>query len=239
MALFTSLVKSLGVKTYASAVCSLLLEKNAARLLKSSKGEGSSIDDQEDIYSFTLSLAHEFDALQQVASAEMLLYDLILLPAEKEATADDSELESAAAELYIDLPRMNSKQLRTYRLVVLDFVHKLLTSQQFRSKYRATDITPEVSQQLSSAVSTVLELITKMATQYGQLTQQQRLTTQASDRAWKQSIHIAYNVIDDINSLMDRRSFVQTVAKLLAQSDYKIRRKVLALAHKRIEAFDT
>ncbi|ORX73887.1 BP28CT-domain-containing protein [Linderina pennispora] len=185
MALFTSLVKSLGVKT---------------------KGEGSSIDDQEDIYSFTLSLVHEFDALQQPR---------------RRPPADDSELESAAAELYIDLPRMNSKQLRTYRLVVLDFVHKLLTSQQFRSKYRATDITPEVSQQLSSAVSTVLELITKMATQYGTAD-----AAAAPDDA-------------GIGPLMDRRSFVQTVAKLLAQSDYKIRRKVLALAHKRIEAFDT
>ncbi|KAJ1932475.1 snoRNA-binding rRNA-processing protein utp10, partial [Linderina macrospora] len=193
-----------------------------------------------DIYSFTLSLAHEFDAQQQVAGAELLLQDLILLPAEMDAAnADDSELKSAAELLYIDLPHMNSKQLRTYRLVVLDFVHRLLTSQQFRSKYRTADLTPEVSQQLSSAVSTVLELITKMSTQYGQLTQKQRLTTQASDRAWKQSIHIAYNVIDDVNSLMDRRSFVQTVAKLLAQTDYKIRRKVLALAQKRIEAFDT
>ncbi|KAJ1966057.1 snoRNA-binding rRNA-processing protein utp10, partial [Dipsacomyces acuminosporus] len=245
MTLFTTLVRTMGVRTYAPAVFSLLLEKNVAKLLKSSKTEASA-KETEDIHSFTSSLAQEFSAIDQVHSAELLVRDIIALPAEKQqqqlsrsGEAGGSD-QAALSELYIDYSSMNNKQLRTYRLVVLDFVHRLLTSRQFESKFSTVAPTiPSVSAQLTSATATLLELLAKLGGQYEQLVSQQRLATPASSRVWKQSVHLAYSVLDDINMLMDRRTFVHTVIKLLGQDDLKARRKVMALANTKLAEFDT
>ncbi|KAJ2377184.1 snoRNA-binding rRNA-processing protein utp10, partial [Coemansia sp. RSA 2607] len=59
-----------------------------------------------------------------------------------------------------------------------------------------------------------------------------------AETAWRKTQHLAYSVLDDVNALMDRATFVATVMRLLTQPDLKVRRKVLALANTRLQALD-
>ncbi|KAJ2551041.1 snoRNA-binding rRNA-processing protein utp10, partial [Coemansia sp. RSA 1933] len=83
MALFTTLVRTMGADAYAPAVLSLLLERNVARILKSggNKAEGPT-KETEDTVAFALSLTHSLPALQQIGSVETLVRYINILPDE-------------------------------------------------------------------------------------------------------------------------------------------------------------
>ncbi|KAJ2379870.1 snoRNA-binding rRNA-processing protein utp10, partial [Coemansia sp. RSA 2559] len=206
MALFTTLVRTMGADAYAPAVLSLLLERNVARILKSpgNKTEGPT-KETEDTVAFALSLTHSLSASQQIGSVEMLVQYLNKLPAECAAPGEDATMAgnntaaivAAASELYIDLAHMNNKQLRTYRLVALDFVHRLLTSRQFMDKLSSVQDAPETNARLSSSTEMLLKAITTLSSQYNLVSALGHLETPVADRAWKQAIQIAYNVLDD------------------------------------------
>ncbi|KAJ1878867.1 snoRNA-binding rRNA-processing protein utp10, partial [Coemansia sp. S17] len=205
MALFSTLVRTMGVDVYGPAVVSLLLEKNVRRMLSRTSEDAGKEND--DIVSFALSLTHELLPAQQIGCAEAVVRDLLLLP------SGDDETAPVGQELFVDVAHMGSRQLRAYRLVALDFAHQLLTSRQFRAQFDRVRATPEINTRLSSATSTLLQVIT-------------RLNTAVVERAAeKQALQLAYAVLDDVNALMERRTFVATVVSLLEQSDLKIRRK--------------
>ncbi|KAI9502796.1 hypothetical protein BX070DRAFT_225622 [Coemansia spiralis] len=244
MALFTTLVSTMGADMYAPAVVSLLLERNVERILKSgtNKTEGPT-KETEDTLAFALSLTHSLSGVQQVKSVNALVEDISVLPAEcakqdDSAKKNDAMLDDAAARLYIDLARMNNKQLRTYRLVALDFAHKLLTSRQFMDKLKGVKDTAELNRKLSDSAETLLRAIALLSSQHSQLSLQGRLETSIAERAWKQSVQMAYSVLDDVNSIMGQQTFVKTVCKLLSHSDLKVRRKVMALANTKLREFD-
>ncbi|KAJ2388137.1 snoRNA-binding rRNA-processing protein utp10 [Coemansia sp. RSA 2611] len=219
MALFSTLVRTMGVDAYAPAVVSLLLEKNVRRIL--SRGAEDAGKERDDIVSFALSLTHELLPAQQIGSAEAIVRDLLLLP-----SGEGAEDATAEQELFIDVAHMGSRQLRAYRLVALDFAHQLLTGRQFRAQFDRVRATPEINARLSSATSTLLQVIT-------------RLNSVAAERAAeKQALQLAYSVLDDVNALMERRTFVSTVVSLLEQSDLKIRRKVMSLANAKLTEFN-
>ncbi|KAJ2737175.1 snoRNA-binding rRNA-processing protein utp10 [Coemansia sp. BCRC 34962] len=219
MALFSTLVRTMGVDAYAPAVVSLLLEKNVRRVLgRAAEDVGK---ERDDIVSFALSLTHELPPAQQIGSAEAVVRDLLLLP-----SGEGAEDVAAGQELFIDVAHMGSRQLRAYRLVALDFAHQLLTGRQFRAQFDRVRATPEINARLSSATSSLLQVIT-------------RLNSVAAERAAeKQALQLAYSVLDDVNALMERRTFVATVVSLLEQSDLKIRRKVMALANAKLTEFN-
>ncbi|KAJ2067815.1 snoRNA-binding rRNA-processing protein utp10, partial [Coemansia sp. S155-1] len=218
MALFSTLVRTMGVDVYGPAVVSLLLEKNVRRMLSRTSEDGGKEND--DIVSFALSLTHELLPAQQIGCAEAVVRDLLLLP------SGDDETAPVGQELFVDVAHMGSRQLRAYRLVALDFAHQLLTSRQFRAQFDRVRATPEINTRLSSATSTLLQVIT-------------RLNTAVVERAAeKQALQLAYAVLDDVNALMERRTFVATVVSLLEQSDLKIRRKVMALANAKLTEFN-
>ncbi|KAJ1898000.1 snoRNA-binding rRNA-processing protein utp10, partial [Coemansia sp. IMI 209127] len=247
MALFTTLVRTMGADAYAPAVLSLLLERNVARILKSTgnKAEGPT-KETEDTVAFALSLTHSLSALQQIGSVEMLVQYLHNLPAECAAPGEDATkagnnaavIEAAASELYIDLAHMNNKQLRTYRLVALDFVHRLLTSHQFIDKLSSVQDALETNARLSSSAEMLLKAITTLSSQYDQVSALGHLETPVAERAWKQAIQIAYNALDDVNNIMGQSTFVKTVTQLLGHRDLKVRRKVMALANRKLREFD-
>ncbi|KAJ2546418.1 snoRNA-binding rRNA-processing protein utp10, partial [Coemansia sp. RSA 1933] len=152
----------------------------------------------------------------------------------KKAAAADG----AAAELYIDLAHMNNKQLRTYRLVALDFVHRLLTSRQFMDNLGGIQDAPETNARLSSSTEELLKAIATLSGQYDRLSSLGRLETSVAERAWKQAIQLAYNALDDVNGIMGQSTFVKTVTQLLGHRDLKVRRKVMALANTKLREFD-
>ncbi|KAJ2522320.1 snoRNA-binding rRNA-processing protein utp10 [Coemansia sp. RSA 2049] len=246
MALFTTLVRTMGASSYAPAVISLLLERNVTRILKSggSKLEGPT-KETEDTVAFALSLTHSLTALQQIESAETLVQYINILPAECAVAGVDPSMdinaaavEAASSELYIDLIRMNNKQLRTYRLVALDFVHRLLTSRQFTDKLHGIQDTTEINAGLSSSTESLLTVIATLSNQQDKLSSLGHLETEIAQRAWKQSIQLAYNVLDDVNNIMGQSMFVKTVTRLLSHRDLKVRRKVMALANTKLREFD-
>ncbi|KAJ1666898.1 snoRNA-binding rRNA-processing protein utp10 [Coemansia sp. RSA 1646] len=246
MALFTTLVRTMGADAYAPAVLSLLLERNVARILKSSgnKAEGPT-KETEDIVAFALSLTHSLSALQQIGSVETLVQHINIMPTECAVQGEDAAkdgnavaIETAASELYIDVANMNNKQLRTYRLVALDFVHRLLTSRQFVDKLNGVQDAPETNAKLSSSTEELLKVIATLGGQYERLSALGHLETSVAERAWKQSIQIAYNALDDVNSIMGQSMFVKTVTQLLSHRDLKVRRKVMALANTKLREFD-
>ncbi|KAJ2800935.1 snoRNA-binding rRNA-processing protein utp10, partial [Coemansia furcata] len=218
MALFSTLVRTMGEDAYAPAVVALLLEKHVRRLL--SRNDDSARE-RDDIVSFALSLTHELLPAQQIASAAAVVGDLLLLP-----TADEEAPAAAAEEtLFIDVAHMGPRQLRAYRLVALDFAHQLLTGRQFRAQFDRVRATPEINARLAAATETLLHVIT-------------RLNSAAAEKpAEQRAQQLAYAVLDDVNALMERRTFVATVAGLLAQGDAKIRRKAMALANTRLAEF--
>ncbi|KAJ2820657.1 snoRNA-binding rRNA-processing protein utp10, partial [Coemansia furcata] len=214
MALFSTLVRTMGEDAYAPAVVALLLEKHVRRLLSRSSDDAGK--ERDDIVSFALSLTHELLPAQQIASAAAVVGDLLLLP------SADEEIPSAET-LFIDVAHMGPRQLRAYRLVALDFAHQLLTGRQFRAQFDRVRATPEINARLASATETLLQVITRL--------------NSAEKHAERQAQQLAYAVLDDVNALMERRTFVATVAGLLAQGDAKIRRKAMALANTRLAEF--
>ncbi|KAJ2693275.1 snoRNA-binding rRNA-processing protein utp10, partial [Coemansia spiralis] len=198
MALFTTLVQALGPDTHAAAVASLLLEKHAARVLRGAGGQA------EDVLAFALSLTHELTAAQQVRCCEMLLRDVAALPAE----AGSAAAPPPPPELVIDVARMDSQSLRAFRLVALDYAHRLLTSRQLAQAAPADAA-------LAAVVEAQLALIAQLGTQHEQLAAAGRLETPVVERAWKQTLALAYGVLDDANTLMSRPAFVATVVRLL------------------------
>ncbi|KAJ2860009.1 snoRNA-binding rRNA-processing protein utp10 [Coemansia aciculifera] len=222
MALFSTLVRTMGADVYGPAVVSLLLEKNVRRMLGRTPEDAGK--ERDDIVSFALSLTHELLPAQQIGSAEAVVRDLLLLP------SGDEDAAAAAAvgqELFVDVAHMGSRQLRAYRLVALDFAHQLLTSRQFRAQFDRVRATPEINARLSSATSTLLQVITRL-----------NAAAVVERAAEKQALQLAYAVLDDVNALMERRAFVSTVVSLLEQSDLKIRRKVMALANAKLTEFN-
>ncbi|KAJ1820338.1 snoRNA-binding rRNA-processing protein utp10 [Coemansia sp. RSA 2598] len=227
MALFTTLVRTMGPKEYAPAVVSLLLEKNVAKILKA----GGQAEDR-DVASFALSLVHGMSAEEQIHTATMLARDLALLPAEPSADVE-------CPDVYIDVVRMQTRELRTYRLVALDFAHQLLTSRQFAAVFSSVAAKASVNSMLASATATLLETTATLAQQHAQLSAEGKLSANVAETAWRKAIQLSYSVLDDVNTLMDRRTFVSTVIGLLEQNDLKVRRKVLTLANTKLAAFDT
>ncbi|KAJ2582150.1 snoRNA-binding rRNA-processing protein utp10, partial [Coemansia sp. RSA 1836] len=235
MALFSTLVRTMGADVYAPAVVSLLLEKNMRRMLSSSRVSEAAADDaasgkgeRDDIVSFALSLTHELLPAQQIGCAETVVRDLLLLlpPPSRASPVDAMEVVASHHELFVDVAHMGPRQLRAYRLVALDFVHQLLTGRQFRAQFDRVRATPEINARLSAATATLLQVITQLNSLH------------VERAAEKQALQLAYTVLDDVNALMERRTFVATVVSLLEQNDLKIRRKVMALANSKLTEFN-
>ncbi|KAJ2355584.1 snoRNA-binding rRNA-processing protein utp10 [Coemansia sp. RSA 2618] len=226
MALFTTLVRTMGSDAYAAAVVELLLEKNVARVLVKGGREA------DDVLAFTLSLTHELDAAEQLRCVEQVLRDVKALPADAVKNAD----AGPAVVQYADVAHMSGSQLRTFRLVALDYAHQLLTSRQFGAKLGA--LQGAIDAQLSDTARTQLQLIAHLSAQHAQLEADGQLDTDVAARAWKQSVQLAYAVLDDVNALMGLPLFVSTVVRLLGHDDLKVRRKALALANTRLAEVD-
>ncbi|KAJ2600304.1 snoRNA-binding rRNA-processing protein utp10 [Coemansia sp. RSA 1721] len=227
MALFSTLVRTMGPTEYAPAVVSLLLEKNVAKILKAS---GQAED--RDVASFALSLVHGMSTEEQIHTATVLARDLAQLPAEPSADVE-------CGDVYIDVVHMQTRELRTYRLVALDFAHQLLTSRQFAAAFSVVATKASVNSLLAAATATLLETTATLAQQHAQLSAEGKLSANVAETAWRKAVQLCYSVLDDVNALMDRRTFVSTVVGLLQQNDLKVQRKVLALANTKLAAFDT
>lgn len=238
LALFATLVRTMGTEVYGPAVLSLLLEKSTNRVLTS--GSGAARDD--DIVSFALSLTHELAPEEQIICIEAVVSDLMSLPAavgsDGKAVAIQKVASADTPLLYLDLTHMEDKHLRTYRLIALDFAHRLLTSRQFISKFtKVTNDDEEVrrnGQLLAKVTETMLGVISTLSAQFSELTQADLVLSKVAERAWKQAQQLAYSILDDANGLMDRRTFADTAIGLLRHKDLKIRRRALALANTRL-----
>ncbi|KAJ2723879.1 snoRNA-binding rRNA-processing protein utp10 [Coemansia sp. Benny D115] len=227
MALFTTLVATMGARDYAAAVVSLLLEKAVSKMLRAgATGQA----ENHDISSFALSLVHSLSPVDQIHVVTVLSYDLALLPAEPSA-------DKACPDVYIMPARMQNRDLRTYRLVVLDFVHNLLTSRQFTVAFSAESMSDSINAQLTTAAETLLGVIAVLSQQHTQLTSDGKLKNAVADTAWRKTQQLGYTILDDINGMMDRHTFVDTIAGLLTNSDWKVRRKALSLANTKLGSY--
>ncbi|KAJ2162622.1 snoRNA-binding rRNA-processing protein utp10 [Coemansia sp. RSA 552] len=221
MALFATLVRTLGADSHAAAVTSLLLEKIVARAPR----------EADDVLSFTLSLANELPATQQVRCCDALLRELLLLPAD--ADSDDAGMTPVAG-LFIDVANMTAAQHRAYRLVALDFTLKLLSGRHLAVRLDGAE---DADAELADAATTLLELIAHLSSQHEQLVSAGRLTAPTAERAWSQTTQLAYAVLDAVNARMQPPTFVATVTRLLVQSDLKVRRKAMVLVNTRLTDF--
>ncbi|KAI9477335.1 hypothetical protein BX667DRAFT_496444 [Coemansia mojavensis] len=225
MALFSTLVATLGPDAPATVVALLLNRSAAARL------RGRAADDTQ---AFALSLTHELHALPQIRAADQILRCVAALPVDP--LPENEQAAADPALLAVDVPRMGAAQLRAFRLVALDFVHQLLSSRQFGAKLAALDTMQAADVALAEVAQTQLQLVAQLGAQHAELAAAEKLDSEAAERAWRQAVQLTYTVLDDVNGLMRLPLFVETVSRLLHHDDLKVRRRALALANTRLSA---
>ncbi|KAJ2455315.1 snoRNA-binding rRNA-processing protein utp10 [Coemansia sp. RSA 2336] len=225
MALFSTLVATLGPDAPATVVALLLNRSAAARL------RGRAADDTQ---AFALSLTHELHALPQIRAADQILRCVAALPVDPLPENEQAPVDPAL--LAVEVSGMGAAQLRAFRLVALDFVHQLLSSRQFGAKLAALDTMQTADVALAEVAQTQLQLVAQLSAQHAELAAAEKLDSEAAERAWKQAVQLTYTVLDDVNGLMRLPLFVKTVSHLLCHDDLKVRRRALALANTRLAA---
>ena len=233
----------------------LLLEKGTHRHSKLGSAEDQDYTpnapdapkDRDGAFDFALALSNQFSVAEQLGAMIQLQRDLLRLPAEK--PAQDQPDEYSTDHGLVELSRMTNKQLRAYKLLVLQFANKLLTSTPFLSKLHE-DIEAEnvaledgsVSVESPSIVNdnlftqlieSLLRVITSIGAQYSQVATSKKLVTSV-EQMWRQTLHESYNVLDTANELLVLPHFVLVVRHLLSHENRTIRRKVLDLVNIRV-----
>ncbi|KAI9026268.1 armadillo-type protein [Hyaloraphidium curvatum] len=216
--LFVNLVEALD-PTLLDLVFARLLEKF---VLDSSNTPASAAGVQrESFVEFGLLLASRFSVEVRLDSAVGLLRALDEQPARTGSSGKDS-LTSAAE------PRpLSDKQLRQYRMVVTDFVGRLLAGKELeqhalRDVEVATAV-PKYEPKLLAIVELLLLLVTRLTDSEAEF------ESSHLGRFWKAHFKLTYTVLAKVNDLLSIPTFLKIVRQLMTHESIAIRRKVVGM----------
>ncbi|KAI7901693.1 uncharacterized protein BX663DRAFT_562160 [Cokeromyces recurvatus] len=230
--LFTILIHTLGEDEFLYAIISLLLEKFVDRVTKGASSEAESLTE------FSLIISQHFSPETQMKAILALLNGMLVLPNEK---PEDITMESKETHLF-NVSEHNAKQLRQYKLAVLNFISQVLVSKGFLNKImiqtNASDNFAEVMQPLYlQAVELILKIVNYF-TEYRDAYSVSENAVPSITKFWRAILKVVYDVLDKVNALLSLDTFINVISELIEHNDANIRRKSLNIFNEKILSFD-
>lgn len=244
--LFTVLVRTLGEDEFLFAVISLLLEKYADKFVKSGGDKDGSADDS--LAEFCLAISQQFAPQTQMKAVLLLLNGLLVLPNDVSTEDVEMKTEEEGKEdnetALFNVHEHNGKELRRYKLVVLQYIDQLVASKGFLAKVMEHMEADEQFEQVSlqPLYLNAIEVLLKIVTYFTEFRNQYAVSEDAKagvTRFWRGILKVCYDVLDRINSLLPLAAFVDVVSHLVKHPETIIRRKALDLFNERIGGIDT
>ncbi|KAI9492397.1 hypothetical protein BDB00DRAFT_883490 [Zychaea mexicana] len=231
--LFTVLIRTLGEGEFLYAIIALLLEKYAVRFSKE--------DDSESLAEFCKAISQQFSAETQINAVYSLLNDLHVLPNDK-PQEDNEDTEMASMTTVFDLSEHSAKDLRRYKVIVLNYIDQLLVSRSFLAKViEGMNVDPEFEEKMQPKYLQTVELLLKILSYFGNFRERYAVSEGAKSgvvKFWRSTIKVVYDVLDRVNGLLSLKTFVDVVSHLLKHADATVRRKAMNLFNERVAVFE-
>lgn len=226
--LFTVLVRTLGEDEFLYSIVSLLLEKYAAKFVRNEEGA-------ETLGEFCLAISMQFSPVTQMKAVLALLGGVLALPNEK---TDDMMDE---ATLY-NVNEHSEKELRRYKLLVLNFAHQLLSSKGFLTKIMEhMNIDDAFDLVMQPYFMQGIEQLLKIHASFSAFRDQYAVSENAKPavtKFWRGMLKHVYDVLDRINALLPLEAFIRVITELIKHDDVMIRRKAMELFNERVNGLE-
>lgn len=224
--LYVKLLETLGVNDYLWIFLTVLFESHV-RHHKSSDQTGSELGLRRRI-EIALALSKEFSCeTVLIASTELLIF-LQKLPTYKPTGADE-KLPAEIITLF-NVQMYTAHQFRNFKYTIAHFINNLTSSPEFVNKI--AELSDEETKQLKpyyqKAIIAILSYIPI-------LSKATETTEQSHIQYWKIMLHICYDILDNIISLVPPISFVRIVEGLLSHTVPGVRRKITELLIKKLQ----
>ncbi|KAI9313807.1 hypothetical protein BX666DRAFT_2055891 [Dichotomocladium elegans] len=227
--LFTVLVRTLGENEFLYAIISLLLEKYANRFIKE--------DESDSVAEFCQLLSQQFSPMTQIKAINSLLLGVLALPNDK--PEDETAMQE---ESIFDINEHSAKELRRYKLLVMNFCDLLLHSRGFLAKIMETMAKEEnFEQTMQPLYLETIEILLKIVTYFGDFRDQYAVSAGAKQgvtKFWRGILKVVYDVMDKVNGLLPLEAFVNVVSHLIKHPETTIRRKAMNLFNEKVSAFE-
>ncbi|XP_015510740.1 HEAT repeat-containing protein 1 homolog [Neodiprion lecontei] len=194
------------------------------------KGEEKTRELSSPTLEFALNISQEFTQRQLINVCIKIMQFTQSLPTEVE---DEKGLRTAKFDgqnHIFDVNQNTGKQLRHFKHTVLLFVSSLLSSSWFVNKVAELDAeeTMSLKNDYYELIVEIVKLVELMAKSYN------ANQTQSKGTYWKVMLHRAYDVLDNVNSLLSNHTFVESVERLMHHNSILIRKKALELLNTRL-----
>jgi hypothetical protein len=219
--LFVILVESLGPDAFLDVVFMRLLDKLVAESSVVQMGAP-----KENLVEFGLSLAARFGIetrMKAVVGLLTALEELSTLKAGSKAPA------SLASGIIFEPDLHSEKEMRQYRMVVTDFVGRLLSGREVVEQLSpdSDDATGESAGRLEAGLLSVVELLLRLITQLS--ASEAAFESSNLARFWKAMFKLTYTVLGKVNDLLSLPSFLKVVRRLMEHESIAIRKKVVTM----------
>ncbi|KAI7857260.1 hypothetical protein BDC45DRAFT_603350 [Circinella umbellata] len=235
--LFTVLIRTLGEDEFLYAIISLLLEKYAVKFSKE--------DESESLAEFCKSISQQFKPETQINAVYSLLNDLHVLPNDKPVQEDNNKHDvdmSVTGTTVFDLSEHSAKDLRRYKVIVLNYIDQLLVSRTFLAKIiEGMNADQDFEEKMQPKYLKTTELLLKILSYFGEYRERYAVTQGAKPgivKFWRGTIKVVYDVLDRVNGLLSLHTFVDVISHLLKHSDVLVRRKAMNLFNERVAIFE-
>ncbi|KAI9255682.1 hypothetical protein BDA99DRAFT_562196 [Phascolomyces articulosus] len=234
--LFTVLIRTLGEDEFLYAIISLLLEKYAVRFSKE--------DESGSLAEFCKAISQQFAAETQINAVYSLLNDLHTLPNDKpqeDKQQEDVAMTTAGTTVF-DLSEHSAKDLRRYKVIVLNYIDQLLVSRSFLAKIiEGMNADQDFEEKMQPRYLKTIELLLKILSYFGEYRERYAVSEGAKPgivKFWRGAIKVVYDVLDRVNGLLSLHTFVDVISHLLKHSDVLVRRKAMNLFNERVTIFE-
>lgn len=220
--LFVILVESLGPDQFLDVVFMRLLEKVVAESALPASHGGAS---KENLVEFGLSLASAFGIGTRMNTVVALLASIEELST---VAVGSKASPNMVSTVVFELDSHSEKQLRQFRMVVTDFVGRLLSGKDVISQLAPeADVTGEKlgisEEKLLAIVELLLRIITRLSSD------EANLESSHLGRFWKAMFKLTYTVLGKVNDLLSLPAFLKVVRQLFGHESLAIRKKVAAM----------
>ncbi|KAI8149580.1 hypothetical protein BJV82DRAFT_708430 [Fennellomyces sp. T-0311] len=226
--LFTVLIRTLGENEFLYAIISLLLEKYSVKLTKE--------DESESLAEFCQAISQQFSAETQINAVYALLKELHVLPNDK--TEGEMEVDETSV---FNVNEHSAKDLRRYKVIVLNYIDQLLVSRNFLSKIiEGLNADPAFEEKMQPKYLSTVELLLQILAYFGEFRDRYAVSQGAKSaivKFWRNTNKVVYDVLDRVNGLLTLRTFVDVVSHLFKHADALVRRKAMNLFNERVAIF--
>jgi hypothetical protein len=204
MGVFVTLLNALG-SNYLWLVTSMLLEYVSVKKAIASP--------EETIREFAVSLSMQFTLDEQLQAIVGLLKLLKNLPLEVE---DDERVEGHEMDKHVayDPLAHSDREFRQWRLLCVDFCHKILSSTEWL-KFEVGPIVVELVQLL-------MDLVDRLSAHVHTTT-----TDSSASKYWKGTLKLTYSVLEKVLDMLDAEAYLELLAGLLMHEQTSVKTKAL------------